>query len=177
MVCSEPEAVDDTSSGTIIDASTGIFLTAAVLTIMTGVTTFNNPSQRWRELRVVAESLQSDVFMFRTRAGLYIIDRSEPKRPEERLIDRIQDARNDVVQLASLTESSFVQVYSDKVYCHGQNKDSAADTFHIKHLSKDSPVDMEKGADKTTGRVIDNHHSPMCVTYVRFICRCKSYFN
>jgi hypothetical protein len=65
-----------------------------------------------------------------------------------------------VVQLAGLTESSFLQKYKDKVYCHGQNEGSSADTFEIKNLSKEAPADMEHGVDDQ-GRVIDNHHSPM----------------
>jgi hypothetical protein len=154
------ETVMDSSMPSWLDASTAIFITSALLTVVTGVTAFNSPSQRWRELRAVAESLQSDIFMFRSRTGIYTVDRAEPKRPEACFIGRIQAARLEVVQLGGLTESSFAQKYKDKVYCHGQNEGSSDGTFEIKNLSKEAPADMEHGVDDT-GRVIDNHHSPM----------------
>jgi hypothetical protein len=165
VICSLPGEADTTE--TILDASAGIFITTALLTVVTGVTSFSSPSQRWRELRAVVESLQSDVFMFRSRTGIYTIDRSKPRKPEECFIQRIQEARLDVVQVAGLTESSFVKKYTDKVYCHGQNATSTRDTFEIRKLSEDSPADMEQGVDDK-GRVIDNHHSPMCVASFLF---------
>jgi hypothetical protein len=158
ITCSHPDETE--MAETRLDASTAIFITSALLTVVTGVTAFNSPSQRWRELRAVAESLQSDIFMFRSRTGIYTVDRAEPRKPEASFIGRIGEARLDVVQLAGLTESSFLQKYKDKVYCHGQNEGSSADTFEIKNLSKEAPADMEHGVDDQ-GRVIDNHHSPM----------------
>ena len=123
--------------------------------------TFFDPSRRWRELRAVAESMQSDIFRFRTRTGIYIEDRTEIRRSEQLFLRKIQHSSIAVVQLAGLTESSFARNYSSRVYRHGQNKTSSADTFEIRKLSERSPIHMlESGSP--AGRVIDNHHSPMC---------------
>ena len=122
--------------------------------------TFYDPSRRWRELRAVAESMQSDVFRFRTRTGLFTEDRADPHRDEQLLLRTVQNSKLALVQLAGLTESSFTQMYSRGVYRHGQNKASTADTFEIRNLSDDAPIHME--SDFPDGRVIDNHHSPMC---------------
>jgi hypothetical protein len=39
-----------------------VFITATMLTVLTGMIAFFNPDQRWRELRAVAESMQSEIF-------------------------------------------------------------------------------------------------------------------
>ena len=123
--------------------------------------TFFDPARRWRELRAVAESMQSDVVRFRTRTGMFTVDRAEIRGPEQLFLRKIQSSRIAVVQLAGLTESSFARNYSSRVYRHGQNKASTADTFELRNLGDDAPIHMlESGFPD--GRVIDNHHSPMC---------------
>jgi hypothetical protein len=157
------EAHEEDTFDTSFTTATGIFMTAALLTIITGMNTFYDPSRRWRELRAIAESMQSDVFQFRTRTGRYAISRAEPRGPEQLFIRRIQDARVEVVQLAGLTESSFTRKYKNKVYRHGQNQNSSVDAFQIGKLSEDAPIHIEDGS--RGGSVIDNHHSPMCVQH------------
>ena len=136
--------------------------------------TFFDPSRRWRELRAIAEQLQSDVFMFRTRTGNYAVDRAEPRGPEQDFLKAIQASRVAVIQLAALTESSFTMKYNDNVYRHGQNEASAKDTFAIKKLSLDAPVHIAgiESAD-AAGHILDDHHSPMCVQNLHRVCvRC-----
>ena len=123
--------------------------------------TFFDPSRRWRELRAVAESMQSDVVRFRTRTGMFTVDRAEIRGPEQLFLRKIQSSRIAVVQLAGLTESAFARNYSSGVYCHGQNEASTADNFEIRKLSPDAPIHMKEHGS-ADGRVIDNHHSPMC---------------
>ena len=123
--------------------------------------TFYDPARRWRELRAVAESMQSDVFRFRTRTGIYTEDRAEIRRPEQFFMRKVQNLRVAVVQMAGLTESSFTRKYSSGIYRHAQNKTSTADNFEIRKLSERSPIHMMESGSPG-GRVIDNHHSPMC---------------
>ena len=123
--------------------------------------TFYDPSRRWRELRAVAESIQSDMFQFRTRTGIFTEDRTDIRRPEQLFLRKIQNLRIAVVQLAGLTESSFTRKYTNRIYCHGQNEASTADNFEIRRLSPDAPIHMMESGS-ADGRVIDNHHSPMC---------------
>jgi hypothetical protein len=153
-----PDVAETSQNG--FTASMGIFMTATLLTIVTGMNTFYDPSRRWRELRAIAESMQSEIFAFRTRTGMYTVDRAQPRRPEQRFVQRIQESRIAVIQLAGLTESSFTRKYKDKVYAHGQNDGSSAGTFEIRKLSKDAPIHIENGSNE--GHIIDNHHSPMC---------------
>ena len=123
--------------------------------------TFFDPARRWRELRAVAESMRSDVFRFRTRTGLFAEDRADPHRPEQLLLRTVQNSKVALIQLAGLTESSFTRKYTNRIYCHGQNEATTADNFEIHRLSPDAPIHiMESGS--ADGRVIDNHHSPMC---------------
>ena len=123
--------------------------------------TFYDPSRRWRELRAVAESMQSDVFCFRTRTGIFSVDHTDIRGPEQVFLRKIQNSSIAVVQLAGLTESSFARNYTSGVYRHGQNKTSTADNFEIRKLSDDAPIHMMESGTPG-GRVIDNHHSPMC---------------
>jgi hypothetical protein len=152
--CEEPVDVDG-SCGGIYSSSTGIFVTASLLTLVTGMTVFFSPARRWRELRAMAESMRSDVFQFRTRTGPFAVSMSEPRRPELEISARIQDARSMVVQMGGLTESSFTRQYPDKVWSHGQNKVASSQAFDLKLLSGDAPIDIEARA------IVDNHHSPM----------------
>ena len=124
--------------------------------------TFYDPSRRWRELRAVAESMQSDVVRFRTRTGMFTVDRAEIRGPEQLFLRKIQSSRISVVQLAGLTESAFARNnYTSGVYCHGQNKTSTPDNFEIRKLSPDAPIHM-MGRGSANACVVDNHHSPMC---------------
>jgi hypothetical protein len=155
----EVQDVMETPADKRFTASACIFTTASLLIMVTGMNTFYDPSRRWRELRAIAESLQSDVFAFRTRTGPYIIDRATPRGAEQRFVWRILDARVSVVQLAGLAESAFTRQYKGKVYSHGQNEGSSAENFDIRRLSKAAPIHIEDGS--RDGRIIDNHHSPM----------------
>jgi hypothetical protein len=77
------ESMDaDGSCNDVYSSSTGIFVTTSLLTLVTGMTAIFSPTQRWRELRAVAENLQSDIFQFRTRTGPYTVAMAKPRRPE-----------------------------------------------------------------------------------------------
>ena len=105
--------------------------------------------------------MQSDVFRFRTKTGIFSVDQAQSREPDELFMRRIQSSRIAVVHLAGLTESSFARNYPSGVYRHGQNEKSTADYFEIRKLSDVASIRMkEYGSHK--GRVIDNHHSPMC---------------
>ena len=123
--------------------------------------TFFDPSRRWRELRAVAESMQSDVFLFRTRTGPYKVDRATPRAAEQSFSGRVQAARVEVMQVAALAESSFNSMYKNHVYRHGQNANSATDAFNLEKLSEDAPLSIQK-QNTRDGHIVDNHHSPMC---------------
>eukprot|EP01052_Picozoa_sp_SAG31_P014846 SAG31_NODE_936_length_10870_cov_5.136966_5_plen_298_part_00 len=62
----EPEESDDS---TINEYQMAVLFTSAALTLVTATTAFYSPKQRWKQLRAVAELLQSDIFQFRTRTG------------------------------------------------------------------------------------------------------------
>eukprot|EP01043_Picozoa_sp_COSAG02_P019711 COSAG02_NODE_958_length_15648_cov_5.487620_13_plen_705_part_00 len=163
IACANDSAVDTceavvTSEGSV--AATAIFVTASVLTLVSGVENFYDPSRRWRELRSVAETLKSEIFAFRTRTGAFTIDRAQPRKPEQLFVRRVQDARVVVVQLGGLTESSFMRKYNDNVYIHGQNETSRLDAFDVRKLSQDIPIHLEI-QETSDGQIIDNHHSPM----------------
>jgi hypothetical protein len=153
-VAEDDSAVADNATDAGSFSSTGIFVTAALLTVLTGMSAFFSPAQRWRELRATAESLQSDIVQFRTRTGLFGVIMSEPRRPELRLMNRISDAKKRVVQLGGLGESSFTRNYPATVYQHGQNKGTRSSPFDLSQLGVDAPVHIEEGP-------VDNHHSPM----------------
>ena len=115
---------------------------------------FYSPAQRWRELRAVAEDVQSSVFQFRKRTSMFSVKMSDPRKAEQALIDRLRASRTEVVQKAGLTDSSFARQHPGKVWKHGQNEKEADEPFDTTKLSMDGPADKEKFE-------LDNHHSPM----------------
>ena len=90
LVCPAAAEAEVETEAEPFDAQLGIFFTSTLLTLVTGMNTFWSPGQRWREIRAVAENLQSEVFQFRTRTGKYTVTLSEPKKPEQQLIRNIQ---------------------------------------------------------------------------------------
>ncbi len=142
---------DDSSAAEADDSlkmssSVGTFITASVLTLVTSTTAFFKPAQRWRELRSVAECLQSDVVRFRTRTGPFAVSLSNPTKPEQTLVARVQQARLDVVQMGGLAESSFERKYPDRVFQHGQNENfgtSVPDPLDLRLLSVDAPIGIK----------------------------------
>ena len=144
---------DETCSSTFSSSAT--FVASSLLTLLTGMTEFVQPSQRWRELRAIAESLQSDIFQFRTRTGSFAISLTDPRQPELTFRAKIQQCRTTVIQSGGLTESSFARAYPSHVFQHGQNERASKITFDVEQVSDDGPIDFQHRA------VSDNHHSPM----------------
>ena len=60
-VCSCPMLSNSSAVGEDAVSSTGIFVTALLLTTLASLSAFFSPAQRWRELRAAAESLIPDV--------------------------------------------------------------------------------------------------------------------
>ena len=83
---------------------------------MTAIGTFFSPAQRWRELATVAETMQSNILIFRTRTRPFVISMVEPRQPEQELMRRIQDSEASVTHSGSLSKSSFTGMHSDKVW-------------------------------------------------------------
>jgi hypothetical protein len=101
-----------------------------------------NPGQRWQQLRGAALSLESEVWMFRTRTGSYTISSKvgvgqHSKKPERRLLEVLESLTQHISKSASVMETTFFAKYdifgkskSPGVYKHGQYKGSrAAGTF------------------------------------------------
>jgi hypothetical protein len=133
-----------------------VFVLASILTVLTGMTTFLKPDRRWRELRAVAESVESEIFKFRTRTTQYqSVEKAERHAVETCFQGVIENARLTVVQTAALSGTAFSRKYPATVYMHGQNKDATCKTIDYADFGRDTPVDIEHE------RLSDNHHSPM----------------
>ena len=133
-----------------------VFITATLLTFLMGVTTFYNPTQRWRELRDNAETMHSEVFKFRTRTGIYEVSITDTGSAETRFMARIEESIRTAVHSAALTSSSFTRLYSKGVYVHGQNPEGGV----LSAFDHSKRVDVERPIN-TNAPIADDHHSPM----------------
>jgi hypothetical protein len=132
-----------------------VFIVAALLSFLTGLTTFYNPTQRWRELRDIAEAMHSEILRFRTRTGAYEVSISDARQSEACFMSKIEGSISTATQSAALSTSSFQRSYPRRVYTHGQNPEGG-DLFAFDH----SKLDSERPIN-TKAHVIDDHHSPM----------------
>ena len=133
-----------------------VFITATLLTFLMSVTTFYNPTQRWRELRDIAETMHSEVFKFRTRTGIYEVSITDTGSAETRFMAKIEESIRTAVHSAALTSSSFTRLYSKGVYVHGQNPEGGV----LSAFDHSKRVDVERPIN-TNAPIADDHHSPM----------------
>ena len=139
-------------------AKNGIFFIAALLTVITGMLAYLGPDNRWRELRATAEHVESEVFQFRTRTGAYSTNVSAPNATELIFRKKLEDLTTTAAQGASLGSSSFYQRYHNRIYRHGQNKDSNSGAkmlrFDYESVDVEAPVHIEKCTDSPDNRTL-----------------------
>ena len=115
-----------------------------------------NAKSRWRVLRSSALSLESMVWMYRTRVGPFQLDATNPEsnRPESTLLATLTDWRSDMVGSGDLQVSALGRHYPASVFKHQQNAASAANALKGRSWF---PFKRSKEA-KLHG---DDHHSPV----------------
>ena len=90
-------------------------------TIVAGIISYMNPSWRWQQLRSHALQLESDIWAFRTRSGIYKDDsRTDVFESEEVFQNSLTRIRSAVHSSADLQKTCFYAQHSRNVYNHDQ---------------------------------------------------------
>ena len=125
--------LSDEAEGVVEHAS---FIISVAFTILVSLDGTLNPKARWRQLRSSSCSLQSAIWLYRTRAGIFELDESrrDSNRPEATLCTTLTQWRDDLVAGASLKTTNLLREYPASVYRHYQDRGAPpgplSDDFH-----------------------------------------------
>jgi hypothetical protein len=154
---------------------------SAACTQIIAVLTFFNPMAKWSNLRKGALALESEIWKFRTRTGIYAEvpsitaggSRTKQKQPERNLRAMIEEISNNVQKAASVSHSSFFSKFDGlfskpknaEFYRHGQYQKSNFDGTYGTH-GRWWPIFSDiwhprKIAPTKDGGPKDDHHSPL----------------
>eukprot|EP00928_Gymnodinium_smaydae_P032140 TRINITY_DN23355_c0_g3_i1.p1 TRINITY_DN23355_c0_g3~~TRINITY_DN23355_c0_g3_i1.p1 ORF type:complete len:1370 (-),score=323.55 TRINITY_DN23355_c0_g3_i1:152-4153(-) len=112
---------------------TAVLLVSVVTSVAVSIEGYANASQRWRALRTAALSLESMIWMYRTRVGIFSL--ASTKEPQIVFCQKLQEWNHNVVNGADMSGTSLEKRYKESVYRHFQYKgglaiDEEADDFH-----------------------------------------------
>eukprot|EP00928_Gymnodinium_smaydae_P031363 TRINITY_DN23036_c0_g2_i1.p1 TRINITY_DN23036_c0_g2~~TRINITY_DN23036_c0_g2_i1.p1 ORF type:complete len:1278 (+),score=154.75 TRINITY_DN23036_c0_g2_i1:34-3834(+) len=113
--------------------SAGVVLVSILTTIVVSIEGYFNAAQRWRKLRTAALSLESAIWMYRTRVGPYAT--SQGVSPQVMFCEQMERWNASLVSSGDIVGTSVEKRYGDKVYKHyqfkgGLNLSEYADDFH-----------------------------------------------
>jgi hypothetical protein len=70
--------------------------------------TFANPAVKWQQLRMAANTIESNIWTFRTRAGTYRSNgNSDDQSAEKQLIDLLQEVKSTILEGADVKSTAF----------------------------------------------------------------------
>jgi hypothetical protein len=174
-----------TPSGSII------FYLSVVSTFVTALNAYINPGGRWRQIRDTTCRLESAIWQYRTRSGLFKIILNEVDESTSFLKDAVSHAVETLVSSSDIGQTtSWSRFYPKSAYKHGQYtplqklKFSAAIPTLSQLSSKISPSDLQRNKQemqKSSAGILglsnfladefeeseelkewkDNHHSPL----------------
>jgi hypothetical protein len=101
-----------------------VFMLSVAFTVVVSIEGTLNPKARWRQLRSSACSLQSNIWLYRTRAGAFELDESrrDSNRPEAMLCATLTQWRDDLLEGAGVKTTNLLREYPAHVYRHYQDR-------------------------------------------------------
>ena len=117
--------------------------------ILAAYVAYTNPIVKWQQLRVAALSMESNIWMFRTRAGPYRTTGEDFDQSSEQLLgDVLRHIKTSVLESADVKSTSFFS-HTSSYNKHGQHAPNhptfgAIDSFvspKTKHTKKHSPTE------------------------------------
>lgn len=101
-----------------------IFGLSLLTLLLLSATSFYNPSQRGRQLRACASSLESTIWRFRTRSAEFAIPLNNPKNPDYVLAQSFIEWRHSLTRGTDLLSTALEKKYPDHVFKHYQLRSS-----------------------------------------------------
>lgn len=112
-----------------------VFGLALGVTLVIAFEALFNSKARWRQLRSAAGSLESLVYLYRTRVGQFELDprNADSRQPEEELCLALQKWRSDLILSGDLHLSSLQKKHPETIYFHEQTPNARRPRDEIPH--------------------------------------------
>lgn len=88
-------------------SSEPVIILSFVNTALAAYISFMNPVLRWQSLRVAALNLESNIWLFRTRAGPFRSDDADDKKAEKLLAETVKNIKADILEGADVKSTAF----------------------------------------------------------------------
>lgn len=134
-----------------------LFFLTLVLSVLSSVVAFYQPSQRWRRLRSFAQRMEAAIWAYRTRTGDFEERKGQRRRPDEMLRAAITSIRMSAIEANELDRTAWTAAYPPHVYKHGQRA-APASTSGPACASRVAPLESP-GAAAGMQKLPDNHFS------------------
>jgi len=119
LTCQECEI----TSGVTMNQFT-VYVLSVLSSIVSSIMAFVSPVHRWRALRGTAHRLESAIWQYRTRVGVFEVREAGSRcTPEVELRMFIKQIKEGLHDAGGLGTTSFGSKYADSVYTHGQYDD------------------------------------------------------
>lgn len=156
-----------------------LFFLSMLLSVLSSIVAFYQPSQRWRRLRSFAQRMEAAIWAYRTRTGDYEERKGHRRRPEQALRAEIAAVRLALVEANQLDRTSFTARYPAHVFTHGQRaapaqaggakveRTSAAgarvapESAPAEHVDDDGASSGSERAAQAAALAEDDHFSPI----------------
>jgi hypothetical protein len=121
-------------------------------TLMVSVDALFNAKARWRLLRSAAGSLESLLFLYRTRVGQFELDplNADSRQPEEELFSALKQWRSDLVAGGDLQLSSFQKEHPETIFFHEQTPKARRPRAEIQHPNTTTGDQEPPGGSSST---------------------------
>lgn len=129
---------------------------AVFSTFFASYVAYDNPVQKWKQLRSAALQLRSEIWEFRTRTGSY--NYSLQSNDASILRTSVESLRSNVLNQASVSSSTFFTQASTGIYKHGQYEFLSS---VIKRKNLEPMHDPELYTFGKSIHVVDDYHSPV----------------
>lgn len=131
-----------------------IFGLSVSMTLLIAADSILNSQSRWRQLRVGAGTLESIIWTYRTRTGVFAIDESGVASPETQLLAAVKKARTSMLSAANLATSELGKRYPMHVFKHFQDSGDPP-------LQPSRPLLADSDARHTKQFPVNDHQSPV----------------
>eukprot|EP00802_Teleaulax_amphioxeia_P002218 Tamp_02220.p1 GENE.Tamp_02220~~Tamp_02220.p1 ORF type:complete len:1055 (+),score=171.08 Tamp_02220:1064-4228(+) len=120
-------------------SETIIFISSVIVSFLTAVLAFLNPTKRWHQIRESSAQMESAIWQFRTRTGPFTMSRSHASSEIEALKEKIMECRSQIMFSADVAETGYWKKYPSNNFVHGQYPDRAGLSAKV-HTEPDPEV-------------------------------------
>ena len=102
------------------------FAFSVLTSFVTALMAFVNPVLRWKNLRHNVASLESIIWLFRTRTGDFPYKPGMEGKTTQKLREQVLKVRDEIMQSADIQDTAFYKVYPAEIFKHNQRPKKAS---------------------------------------------------